>query len=112
MSLKTNGLCFSNFGSLFVPVYFLLEVSKPLPFYFVNRFKNNGENFQVLLSGQNNDVSVVSSGKTFGAEISDVNVPEELVQIQAYLRWERKGKQMYTPEQEKASVFFFLLILQ
>ncbi|CAN6195188.1 unnamed protein product [Urochloa humidicola] len=28
-------------------------------------------------------------------------VPEDLVQIQAYLRWERKGKQSYTPEQEK-----------
>lgn len=36
--------------------------------------------------------------------IPNVSVPEELVQIQAYLRWERKGKQMYTPEQEKASV--------
>ena len=33
----------------------------------------------------------------------DVSVPEDLVQIQAYLRWERKGKQMYTPEQEKVS---------
>ncbi|XP_042048973.1 alpha-glucan water dikinase, chloroplastic-like isoform X2 [Salvia splendens] len=30
-----------------------------------------------------------------------ISVPEDLVQIQAYLRWERKGKQMYTPEQEK-----------
>ncbi|KAL1550864.1 alpha-glucan, water dikinase [Salvia divinorum] len=29
-----------------------------------------------------------------------ISVPEDLVQIQAYLRWERKGKQMYTPEQE------------
>ncbi|KAL3819264.1 hypothetical protein ACJIZ3_005169 [Penstemon smallii] len=31
----------------------------------------------------------------------NVSVPEDLVQVQAYLRWERKGKQMYTPEQEK-----------
>ena len=37
-----------------------------------------------------------------------VSVPEDLVQIQAYLRWERKGKQMYTPEQEKASNFSFV----
>ncbi|KAJ4808981.1 Glucan water dikinase [Rhynchospora pubera] len=59
-------------------------------------FKNNGENFRVLFSGQNSDVSVVSGGETL-----DANVPEELVQIQAYLRWERNGKQMYTPEQEK-----------
>ena len=36
--------------------------------------------------------------------IPNVSVPEELVQIQSYLRWERNGKQMYTPEQEKASV--------
>ncbi|KAJ0095371.1 hypothetical protein Patl1_16076 [Pistacia atlantica] len=28
-------------------------------------------------------------------------VPEDLVQVQAYLRWERKGKQMYSPEQQK-----------
>lgn len=35
--------------------------------------------------------------------ISNVSVPEDLVQIQAYLRWEKNGKQMYTPEQEKAS---------
>ncbi|KAG6426420.1 hypothetical protein SASPL_110643 [Salvia splendens] len=30
-----------------------------------------------------------------------ISVPEDLVQIQAYLRGERKGKQMYTPGQEK-----------
>ncbi|KAK1279421.1 hypothetical protein QJS04_geneDACA002774 [Acorus gramineus] len=50
--------------------------------------KNNGENFRVQLSED-----VVSS--------SDVSVPEDLVQIQAFLRWERKGKQTYTPEQQK-----------
>lgn len=64
-------------------------------------FKNNGENFRVLFSRQNNDVSVVSSSESLGAETSHVDVPEELVQIQAYLRWERNGNQMYTPEQEK-----------
>lgn len=30
-------------------------------------------------------------------------IPEDLVQIQAYLRWERKGRQAYTPDQEKVS---------
>ncbi|XP_009631505.1 alpha-glucan water dikinase, chloroplastic isoform X1 [Nicotiana tomentosiformis] len=50
--------------------------------------KNNGGNFRVKLSRK----------ETRGP---DVSVPEELVQIQAYLRWERKGKQNYTPEQEK-----------
>lgn len=53
-----------------------------------NWIKNNGGNFRVKLSRK----------ETRGP---DVSVPEELVQIQAYLRWERKGKQNYTPEQEK-----------
>ncbi|KAM1170836.1 hypothetical protein ACFX15_020715 [Malus domestica] len=51
-------------------------------------FKNNGDNFHVKLPAKEK-------------LISNASVPEELVQIQAYLRWERKGKQMYTPEQEK-----------
>nr|XP_011464043.1 PREDICTED: alpha-glucan water dikinase 1, chloroplastic isoform X2 [Fragaria vesca subsp. vesca]XP_011464044.1 PREDICTED: alpha-glucan water dikinase 1, chloroplastic isoform X2 [Fragaria vesca subsp. vesca] len=51
-------------------------------------FKNNGGNFHVKLPLKE-------------MSISNVSVPEDLVQIQAYLRWERKGKQMYTPEQEK-----------
>ncbi|CAN4124012.1 unnamed protein product [Withania somnifera] len=50
--------------------------------------KNNGGNFCVKLSRR----------ETRGPYVS---VPEELVQIQAYLRWERKGKQNYTPEKEK-----------
>ena len=50
--------------------------------------KNNGQNFHVKLPRR----------KTL---VSNISVPEDLVQIQAYLRWERKGKQMYTPEQEK-----------
>ncbi|KAJ4843805.1 hypothetical protein Tsubulata_009992 [Turnera subulata] len=54
-------------------------------------FKNNGENFHVKLPRREKAVT------------SNISVPEELVQVQAYLRWERKGKQMYTPEQEKAS---------
>lgn len=28
-------------------------------------------------------------------------LPEKLVQVQAYLRWERNGKQSYSQEQEK-----------
>ncbi|XP_031122009.1 alpha-glucan water dikinase, chloroplastic-like isoform X1 [Ipomoea triloba] len=32
---------------------------------------------------------------------SNVSVTEDLVQMQAYLRWERKGKQTYNPQQEK-----------
>ncbi|XP_011034108.1 PREDICTED: alpha-glucan water dikinase, chloroplastic-like isoform X4 [Populus euphratica] len=52
-------------------------------------FKNNGQNFHIKLPIR---------GKLI---IPNVSVPEELVQIQAYLTWERKGKQMYTPEQEK-----------
>ncbi|XP_042502200.1 alpha-glucan water dikinase, chloroplastic-like isoform X2 [Macadamia integrifolia] len=51
-------------------------------------FKDNGDNFRVQLVRSDKQSSVVS-------------VPEELVQLQAYMRWERKGKQLYTPEQEK-----------
>ncbi|KAI8528222.1 hypothetical protein RHMOL_Rhmol12G0133800 [Rhododendron molle] len=55
-------------------------------------FKNDGgENFHVKLPVRNELIQPIS-------------VPEDLVQIQAYIRWERKGKPMYTPEQEKASV--------
>ncbi|KAL9251171.1 Alpha-glucan water dikinase, chloroplastic-like protein, partial [Drosera capensis] len=54
-------------------------------------FKNNGGNFHVKLPQKAESIS-----------IQDVSIPEELVQIQAFLRWERKGKQNYTPEQEKA----------
>nr|AIR93787.1 glucan water dikinase [Kalanchoe fedtschenkoi] len=51
-------------------------------------FKNRGENFKVKLRQKEKTTS-------------NLYVPEDLVQIQAYLRWERNGKQMYTPEQEK-----------
>nr|GMD95460.1 alpha-glucan water dikinase, chloroplastic isoform X1 [Ipomoea batatas] len=50
--------------------------------------KSNGDNFHVKLSPR-------------AIQITNASVPEDLVQIQAYLRWERKGKQMYSPEQEK-----------
>ncbi|XP_034909989.1 alpha-glucan water dikinase, chloroplastic isoform X3 [Populus alba] len=52
-------------------------------------FKNNGQNFYVELPMREK------------LTIPNVSVPEELVQIQSYLRWERNGKQTYTPEQEK-----------
>ncbi|CAN8305598.1 unnamed protein product [Cochlearia groenlandica] len=51
-------------------------------------YKKNGQNFHVNLPMERNVEH-------------NVSVPEDLVQIQAYLRWERKGKQMYSPEQEK-----------
>lgn len=54
------------------------------------RFKNNGDNFSIPLP----------LGEPC---VSNVSVPEDLVQLHAYLRWERRGKQIYTPEQEKAS---------
>ncbi|XP_004509565.1 alpha-glucan water dikinase, chloroplastic isoform X1 [Cicer arietinum] len=51
-------------------------------------FKNNGENFHIKLPVKDKLAPQVS-------------IPEDLVQIQAYIRWERKGKQSYNPEQEK-----------
>lgn len=64
------------------------------------RFKNNGENFHVKLPAKEKLIN------------PNVVVPEDLVQIQAYLRWERKGKQMYSPEQEKVSVLKVTLLYQ
>ncbi|KAI8021988.1 hypothetical protein LOK49_LG03G00270 [Camellia lanceoleosa] len=49
-------------------------------------FKNDGGNFHVPLTYK---------------LIPNISVPEDLVQIQAYLRWERKGKQVYSAEEEK-----------
>ncbi|CAI0405203.1 unnamed protein product, partial [Linum tenue] len=55
-------------------------------------FKNSGQNFHVKLPTREKST------------VPNLSVPEELVQVQAYLRWERKGKQMYSPQQEKASI--------
>lgn len=70
---------------------------------FLNRFKHNGQNFhvQLLKQGYQNQNVLASVNP-------NVSLPEELVQIQAYLRWERKGRQTYTPDQEKASVIYFV----
>ncbi|XP_011086610.1 alpha-glucan water dikinase, chloroplastic [Sesamum indicum] len=51
-------------------------------------YKYNGDNFYVELPKTESNTS-------------NVSVPEDLVQIQAYLRWERQGKQIYTPQKEK-----------
>ncbi|KAL0927957.1 hypothetical protein M5K25_002185 [Dendrobium thyrsiflorum] len=59
-------------------------------------FKNNGQNFQFLLSGNRGQTPAASI-----AENINVTLPEDLVQIHAYLRWEKKGRQIYTPKQEK-----------
>lgn len=52
------------------------------------RFKNRGGNFRV-------DVPRAD------VDFSNISVPEDLCGIQAYLRWERNGKQNYSPEQEQ-----------
>ncbi|KAG8075969.1 hypothetical protein GUJ93_ZPchr0006g42774 [Zizania palustris] len=59
-----------------------------------NWYKNNGHNFQIQLH------KIHHQGQGTSGTTSTV-VPEDLVQIQAYLRWERNGKKSYTPEQEK-----------
>ncbi|KAF5741084.1 alpha-glucan water dikinase chloroplastic [Tripterygium wilfordii] len=63
-------------------------------------FKNNGENFHVKLPAKEKSAPNVSVHEHLKSA-PNVSVPEDLVQIQAYLRWERKGKKMYTPQQEK-----------
>ncbi|XP_065873488.1 alpha-glucan water dikinase, chloroplastic [Euphorbia lathyris] len=86
---------FINSGS---SSYLQIEIDDPaiqaLEFLIVDEarnkwFKNNGENFHIKLPTNEKLI------------IPNVSVPEDLVQIQSYLRWERKGKQMYSPEQEK-----------
>lgn len=37
-------------------------------------------------------------------DLSAFEIPEDLVGVQAYLRWERMGKHNYSPEQEKVCV--------
>ncbi|VAI73638.1 unnamed protein product [Triticum turgidum subsp. durum] len=59
-------------------------------------FKNNGQNFLIQLQTSRNEGQDAP-----GATASAVVVPEDLVQIQSYLRWERNGKQSYTADQEK-----------
>ncbi|KAI4975211.1 hypothetical protein ZWY2020_048818 [Hordeum vulgare] len=56
-------------------------------------FKNNGQNFLIQLQTSRNEGQ--------DATASAIVVPEDLVQIQSYLRWERNGKQSYTADQEK-----------
>lgn len=65
----------------------------------LDRFKNNGQNFLIQLPTSRNEGQDAS-----GATASATVVPEDLVQIQSYLRWERNGKQSYTADQEKASL--------
>ncbi|CAM6090604.1 unnamed protein product [Calypogeia fissa] len=48
-------------------------------------FKNNGGNFRVELPEPS----------------FNVTIPGDLIGIQVYLRWEKNGKQMYSPQQEK-----------
>lgn len=73
-----------------------LDLTPKISPLFLGRFKDNGRNFHVKLRKDKQNSNVLPS--------PNVSVPEDLVQIQAYLRWERKGKQAYSPEKEKASV--------
>ncbi|VAI85789.1 unnamed protein product [Triticum turgidum subsp. durum] len=59
-------------------------------------FKNNGQNFLIQLQTSRNEGQDAP-----GATASAIVVPEDLVQIQSYLRWERNGKRSYTADQEK-----------
>ncbi|CAA6665517.1 unnamed protein product [Spirodela intermedia] len=59
-------------------------------------FKKNGQNFRIRLPQMDGAKENVSYD--VGPSVS---IPEDLVQIYAYIRWERKGKQQYSPSQEK-----------
>ncbi|GLJ13650.1 hypothetical protein SUGI_0217250 [Cryptomeria japonica] len=49
------------------------------------------------LNGQNVHIDIPRDA----TNVSDVSIPEDLVQLKAYIQWESKGKKNYTPEQEK-----------
>ncbi|KAL2621231.1 hypothetical protein R1flu_001436 [Riccia fluitans] len=66
----------------------------------------NGIEF--LLKEDNSDRWFKHNGGNFRAEVpqvkvdySTISVPEDLCGIQAYVRWEKNGKQNYSPEQEQ-----------
>ncbi|PKA56704.1 Alpha-glucan water dikinase, chloroplastic [Apostasia shenzhenica] len=59
-------------------------------------FRNNGQNFHVQLTGYNHHILDKSI-----SDYANITLPEDLVQIHAYIRWERNGRQSYTPEQQK-----------
>lgn len=50
-------------------------------------FKFQGGNFRLILPEPDTD-------------LSKIYVPEELVKVQSFLRWERNGKQNYSPDEE------------
>eukprot|EP00850_Spirogloea_muscicola_P002179 SM000008S22268 [mRNA] locus=s8:686800:696461:- [translate_table: standard] len=54
-------------------------------------YKNNNKNFHVDLPKPTGEIP-----------LEDIVIPEDLVGIESYLRWERNGKQTYSPEQEKS----------
>ncbi|GKD51330.1 hypothetical protein Tco_1280306, partial [Tanacetum coccineum] len=66
------------------------------------------EAIEFLIADERQNIWYKDDNKNFYVKVpfgeksaSNVEVPEELVQIQSYLRWERNGKQSYSPEQEK-----------
>ncbi|CAM6108937.1 unnamed protein product [Calypogeia fissa] len=61
---------------------------------------------EFLLKEDNTDRWFKNSGGNFRVEIPslDITIPEDLIAIQAYIRWERDGQQTYSPEQEKENV--------
>jgi len=64
------------------------------------------QEIRARLTNKSNDVEVKEPNKANAAEVKGSSatntkiIPDELVQIQAFLRWEKAGKPNYSPEQQ------------
>lgn len=63
------------------------------------------------LTNKPNDAEVKEPKKDNAAKVKEPSVsetktiPDELVQIQAFLRWEKAGKPNYSPEQQLVTLY-------
>lgn len=76
------------------------------------------QDIRARLTNKSNDVEVKEPNKANAAEVKGSSasktktIPDELVQIQAFLRWEKAGKPNYSPEQQLVTLsnpFSYLL---
>ncbi|GAB2295867.1 hypothetical protein Dimus_030017 [Dionaea muscipula] len=85
LKARTNGMqIFRHLNpALLYLECFLIEQVITLVLLAYLRFKNNGQNFDVMLSMK-------------AEPIQDVSIPEDLLQVQAYMMWQRKWKHFLT----------------
>ncbi|KAL6609853.1 hypothetical protein ACP70R_039822 [Stipagrostis hirtigluma subsp. patula] len=81
-----------------------IEIDDPalqaIEFLFFDEAQNKWQLPEFSNSAEDESSSGAGSQGVAGAS-SSATMPEDLVRIQEYLKWERNGKQSYTPDQEK-----------